>query len=93
MRFSDFYNAAMASESLDYPHLSGLDIDIRFDCCLDPSPFITGATLEGSMKIVNGIGDGGTDEKTAVPQSNGHRGNVPVQWAGPGITTFTIVQD
>ncbi|KAG9891239.1 ankyrin, partial [Aureobasidium melanogenum] len=80
MRFSDFYNIATSTEC---PHLAGLDIQMRFDCCLDPIPFstdikTTNGTIEHDKERVNGTN--GTDDRG-------------LSAAGPGVTTITVVQD
>ncbi|KAG9763469.1 ankyrin, partial [Aureobasidium melanogenum] len=82
MRFSDFYNIAT---SVEYPHLAGLDIQMRFDCCLDPVSFST------DIKTTNGTTEHDED-KERVNGTNGtdDRG---LSAAGPGVTTITVVQD
>ncbi|KAF1350820.1 hypothetical protein BDV97DRAFT_156803 [Delphinella strobiligena] len=94
IRFSDFYNAATTSDSPDYSHLSGIELNIRFDCCLDPTPFVSEVTTENGTLALNGTKVDDTDAKT--PLANGLKGkheSAPVHRAGPGMTTFTIVQD
>ncbi|CAD0046671.1 unnamed protein product [Aureobasidium pullulans] len=80
MRFSDFYKIATSAEC---PHLDGLDLQMRFDCCLDPFPF------SSDIKTVNGTND---NDKERVNGTNGtdQRG---LSAAGPGVTTITVVQD
>ncbi|KAI4726907.1 ankyrin [Aureobasidium sp. EXF-10728] len=82
MRFSDFYNIATSAEC---PHLAGLDIQMRFDCCLDPFPFAS------DLKATNGTNEHDKD-KERVNGTNGtnERG---LSAAGPGVTTITVVQD
>ncbi|KAI4762579.1 ankyrin [Aureobasidium sp. EXF-3400] len=83
MRFSDFYNIATSAEC---PHLAGLDIQMRFDCCLDPFPFST------DLKASNGTNEHDNDKEERVDGTNGtdERG---LSAAGPGVTTITVVQD
>jgi len=94
VRFSDFYNAATTSDSADHSHLSGIELNIRFDCCLDPTPFIPEVDTEKGTSMMNGTKVDDADVK--MPLANGLKGKYesgPVHRAGPGITTFTIVQD
>jgi len=83
MRFSDFYNIATSAEC---PHLAGMDIQMRFDCCLDPNPFFT------DIKAANGTNEHDNDKEERVNGTNGtnDRG---LSAAGPGVTTITVVQD
>ena len=82
MRFSDFYNIATSAEC---PHLAGLDIQMRFDCCLDPIPFST------DIKTSNGTNEHDKD-KERVNGTNG-TDEWSLSAAGPGVTTITVVQD
>ncbi|CAD0098146.1 unnamed protein product [Aureobasidium mustum] len=82
MRFSDFYNIAT---SVECPHLAGLDIQMRFDCCLDPIPFST------DIKTSNGTNEHDKD-KERVNGTNG-TDERSLSAAGPGVTTITVVQD
>ncbi|KAI5268981.1 ankyrin [Aureobasidium subglaciale] len=83
MRFSDFYNIATSAEC---PHLAGLDIQMRFDCCLDSVPFST------DIKTVNGTNEHGDDDMEGVNGTNG-TDEMGLSVAGPGVTTITVVQD
>lgn len=106
IRFSDFYNAATTSSSTG-PPLSGLlDLDIRFDCCLDPTPFLADVKVEKSDNghrhhtPANGTKANGSSSLSLGEEAWSLKGilttnecNAAVHRAGPGITTFTIVQD
>ncbi|CAD0090445.1 unnamed protein product [Aureobasidium vineae] len=82
MRFSDFYNIATSAEC---PHLAGLDIQMRFDCCLDPFSFST------DIKTTNGTNEHDKDnERVNGTNGTNERG---LSAAGPGVTTITVVQD
>ncbi|CAD0113810.1 unnamed protein product [Aureobasidium uvarum] len=82
MRFSDFYNLATSAEC---PHLAGLDIQMRFDCCLDPFSFST------DIKTTNGTNEHDKDnERVNGTNGTSERG---LSAAGPGVTTITVVQD
>lgn len=52
IRFRDFQDFVASAENL--PHLSNLEIVLRFDCCLDQTPFLAGVTSEASRLAPNG---------------------------------------
>lgn len=90
IRFSDFYRAAI---SLEHPHLSDLPLDMRFDCCLDPSPFTSEASARPPKTMTNGLSDSTTTASIeSSPHTNGIHGKGLAR-AGPGITTFTVVKE
>ncbi|KAL1297073.1 hypothetical protein AAFC00_004660 [Neodothiora populina] len=113
IKYSDFMTAATHADSPDCVHLSGLSLDYRFDCCLDPTPFLlhdkkgnSPSSDKNNDKVM--VAAAQQEEKAAVMGVNGGGGGrgryddaaaaAPSQTqtqrrAGPGITTFTIVQD
>jgi hypothetical protein len=83
MRFSDFYKIATSAECV---YLAGLDIQMRFDCCLDPFSFST------DVKSINNSTDD-TDNERVNGTTNGTTHEEGLSAAGPGVTTIMVVQD
>ena len=95
IRFSDFYNAVTGSNMASSPHLSGLDIDIRYDCCLDPTPFVADGGAEVVKAATNGVKTDGVEERSKITLGDGlgsESDGTCFLRAGPGVTTFTIIQ-
>ncbi|GAB7351212.1 hypothetical protein MBLNU459_g1649t2 [Dothideomycetes sp. NU459] len=90
IRFGDFYSSA---SSPAYPHLTNLSFEMRFDCCLDSTPFGSDMAAHPIKAATNGLSHG-SDEALAEsqPLANGSHGKGLAR-AGPGITIFTVVQD
>lgn len=86
MRFSEFYNVATSAEC---PHLAGLSLDMRFDCCLDPESFFKDVS---PTKFINGLDENGKEQVNGTGNTNGAH-DKGLSAAGPGFTTITVVQD
>lgn len=98
IRFSDFRLAATAAEGAarDYPHLAGLELNARFDCCLDSTLFFAEQpeAADTCRRLANGVkAEDVGDVKTAVKGLRRRCDQGLVTRGGPGITTFTIVHD
>lgn len=90
IRFSDFYTAATSPK---HAHLSDLSLDMRFDCCLDPTPFRLDTAAHPFKTLTNGLRDNSAAAPAeSPPHINGINGKGLAR-AGPGITTFTVVQE